>query len=103
AAAGRDPRRCPDRADDPDPHGPGGRAALRAHHGARAEGGGGGRLARPPGGGHGSGGQLVGSASRTATNSFTTSRAPGASAHHGRSVPSVRRTATLPCAGSSSV
>ncbi len=58
----------------------------------------------PPRAGHGTGGQLVGGgASRTATNWFTASMAPGASAHHGRSVPSVRRTAMRPCAGSSSV
>src|SRR5438046_601167 len=52
AAAGRDPRRRPDRADHPDAHGPRGRAALRAHHGARAEGGRVGRLGFPraPGG-----------------------------------------------------
>src|SRR5438874_700814 len=52
AAAGRDPRRRPDRADHPDAHGPRGRAALRAHHGARTEGGRGGRLAQRAWGGH---------------------------------------------------
>src|SRR5439155_19515411 len=53
------------------------------------------------GAGHGTGGQLVaGGASRTATNWFTASTAPRASAHHGRSVPSLRRTANRRFAGS---